>query len=487
MMRWLRGQVAKVIFGVLLVAFVGWIFLELGMKGKVGGPTGSVAEVNGERVSAQEFWLSYNQEVERTWETMRGSLTEADERELRKTVLNGLIDQTLIWQEAKRLGYAVSEKEVEEAIRTLPAFLNEQRQFDPLRYQAALNRLGIPQRLFEKQQERAMSSARLLAFNRDSIRVTDLELWLEYLRWHRRVKVLLLKFPLAEARKRIKVTSAEIKEYWTQRRREFEKEEKVRLRHIVVAANPQAGPEAAAQARAKMEAIVTEIKGGADFAEVARRQSDDANTKQRGGDLGWRVKGELIPEYDERVFKLKTGGMTEVFQTQFGYHLIKCDEHQKEEKPAFSQVREKIRTKLVTSRARRDLVPKATRAAWHLQKEKDLRRVAELVKRPAVQTGWFERGGEAPTGLTKETAEALTRALAALEVGDVTGLIATDQGYFLAQLTDEQHKRAPEADFLKEREEIEPVLVERKRRAVYESWLGKLREKADIERHLEGI
>ncbi len=486
MMRWLRGQVAKVIFGVVLAAFVAWIFLEVGMQGRVGTPAGSVAMVNGEPVTSQEFWLVYNQEVESTWQAIRGSMTEADERELRKTVLNRLVDQTLIWQEAKRLHYAASKEEAEASIRSLPAFRNEQGQFDPARYQAVLNRLGIPQRLFEMQQERAMSTSRLEAFNRDSVRVTDLELWLEYLRWHRRTRALILKFPLAEAKAKLEITADEVKDYWTQNRKQFEKEERVRIRHIVVAANPQGGSEAAAQARAKMETIVTEIRGGADFADVARRKSDDANTAQRGGDLGWRGRGELIEEYDQRVFKLKAGEITEVFQTQFGFHVITCEERQEEEKPEFEEIKDKIRDDILTARARRQLLAEVTRAAWQAKKEKDLEKAGALVDRSPVKTAWFERGEKPPAGLSAETVDLLTQSLAPLEPSDITGVIQTDEGFFLAQLIDEQHQRVPEAGFLEERATIEPVLLARKRRAAYDAWLGSLREKAKIKILLDG-
>lgn len=481
MMRYLRGHVAKVIFGVLLVAFIAWIVLELGMQGRVGTVAGGVvAKVNSDKVTTQEFWLLYNQEAETTWRAIRGSMTERDERELRKTVLDRLIDQTLIWQEAKRLGYAATREDALAKIKTFPAFLNEQRQFDPQRYQAALNRIGIPRQLFEQQQERAMSTARLEAFNRDSMRVTDLELWLEYLRWHRRVQALILKFQLAKAKAQIEVTADEVKNYWEQNRRQFEKVEKVRIRHIVVQANPQAGPEAAAQARAKMETIVAEIKRGADFVDVAKRKSEDASTAQRGGDLGWRIRGELIDEYNNRVFDLKAGQLSEVFQTQFGYHLIKCDERQEEEKPEFKEVKGKIRETILNGRAREQLLVEVTRAAWHVKMEKDLKRVAERVGRSAVQTSWFERGKKPPVGVSKETVDAITQALSPLEAGDVTDVIETEEGFFIVQLTNEQHRRAPEAGFLEEREDIEPVLLARKQRAAYDAWVSKLREKAKI-------
>ncbi len=492
MMTYLRGHVSKAIFALLLVTFLTFTVIGFGMKGKFGGGGGSAATVNGEKVSSQEFWMIYNQELEGTWQPMRASMNEGDEKALRGIVADRLVDQTLIWQESRRLNYAVSKAEVDAAIKQMPVFMNPQGQFEALRYQAALNRLGVSPDLFEMEQSRAMSAGRLEAFYREAVRVTDLELWLEYLRWHRRMKAELVRFPLAEAKAKQAVTADEVKEYWNANRKEFEKQEKVRIRHIVVAANPQAGPEAAAQAKAKMESILAELKGGADFADVARRKSDDANTAPRGGDLGWRVKGELIPEYDAVVFKLGAKRMSEVFQTKFGFHLIKCDDHQREERPGFDEVKGKIRDRMLTAKAKRALGEEVTRAGWLAKTEKDLGKIAAAVGRKTVATGWFDwdqwrkpRDGAPPAGLSVKQAEELIKALSGIEPGEVSEVIETDEGWVIAKLVDEKHLRAAEAGFLKDRAIVEPVLLARKQRAAYDAWLAALRAKAKIRKFAE--
>lgn len=487
MMAWMRGPVARAIFGVLLVSFLLLIVVEWGMQGRMGGEAGSVASVNGERVSAQEFWMIYNQELDGPLATLRASLTAEDEKELRQQVLDRLIDQTLLWQEAKKLKVAVSPEETQTAIRAMPVFMNPQTgQHDPYRYQTALQRIGIPQTLFEMEQERSLSAERVGSFMREAVRVTDLELWLEYLRWHRKMRAIIITFPLAEAKAKLKITPEEIQNYWDQNKAEFMKAEKVRIRHIVVAANPQGGPEAAAQARAKAEAILAEIRKGKDFATVAREKSDDASTQARGGDLGWRQKGELIPEYDAVVFKLRTGGLSEIFQTKFGFHIIKCDEHQQEDKPTFAQVKEKIREKILTGRAKEQLGAEVTRASWYARRDKDLLKVATRITRKPIVTNWFEWSKTPPGGLTKKQLDALVKAMAGLEAGETTEIVETDEGWLLAQLADESHIRAEEKGFLKDRAEIEPALLARKQKSAYDAWIASLKEQAKIKKYLEG-
>jgi len=486
MMGYLRGHVAKAIFGVLLFAFLGWIVIEVGAQGRFASTAGAVAFVNGERITSQEFYMLYNQELEGAYSSMRGSMTQEDEKELRKQVLERLVDQTLAWQEAKRQKLDVSAQETTSVIRS--QFSDPSTgQFDAMRYQAVLGRLGISQRLFETAQQRAFSSGRIEGFVREGVRATDLELWLEYLRLHRRMKAVILPFRLAEAKAKVNVTPDEVREYWANNRGEFEKPERVRIRHIVVAASQQGGPEAAAQARAKMESVSAELKKKADFADVAKRRSDDANTSARGGDLGWMARGQLIPEYEAVAFKLGKGKVSSIFQTKFGYHLIKCEAHEAEQKPTFDEVKGKIRTKLVEARARQQLLAEALRARLVTKQEKDLKKVATQVGRRAVVTDWFDKGKTAPTGLSAKSADRLIEALLPLEPGDVTDLVETEEGFFIVQLTDELHRKAAETGFLKERAALEPLVVTRKQVTVYRAFLAALKAKAKIKVLLDAV
>lgn len=487
MMTALRGQVAKWIFGFLLVAFIAWIVLELGMQGKVGTATGAMAKVNGDTVAGQEFWTTYNQEVENNWGAMRGVMNEADEKGLRMEVLEKLVDRVLSWQESKRLKYAVSRKDVQLGLRSYPAFQNQQGQFDPTRYAAVLNRLGLSQETFEADQERSQSAGRIEGMIREAVRTTDDEMWLEYLRLHRRMQADVAALPFSEARAKIKVTPDEVKAYWGENRRNYEKAERVRIRHIVAAVNPQGGPEALAQARAKIDSIVAELKKGGDFADLAKRKSDDGNTQPRGGDLGWHPRGELIPEYDQVAFKLRKGQVSAVFQTKFGFHLLKCDEHQQEEKPTFEQKREEIRKLLLDARARERMVESAQKLMWALRREKDLRKACTEAGRPAPASMWLEKGKTLPGGVlpTAKTVDAVVGAIGPLEPGEVTTLVETADGFYVAQLKEEQHKRAPEKGFLKERAEVEASLLARKQKAAVDSWLAGLRAKGKVKLYLE--
>jgi peptidyl-prolyl cis-trans isomerase SurA len=97
----------------------------------------------------------------------------------------------------------------------------------------------------------------------------------------------------------------------------------VTFRQIVIAPKPSAAAKAAAHARA--DTLLNDLKHGADFAEMAKRASEDPVSKELGGDLGWNRRGIMVPEFDKWMFALPPGQMSPVIETSFGFHIIKVD------------------------------------------------------------------------------------------------------------------------------------------------------------------
>jgi peptidyl-prolyl cis-trans isomerase SurA len=97
----------------------------------------------------------------------------------------------------------------------------------------------------------------------------------------------------------------------------------VTFRQIVIA--PRATPAARDLARAKAESILAEIKRGGDFALLAKRESMDPTTKETGGDLGWARRGQYVPEFERWVWSLPPGELSPVFESPFGFHIVRVD------------------------------------------------------------------------------------------------------------------------------------------------------------------
>lgn len=120
------------------------------------------------------------------------------------------------------------------------------------------------------------------------------------------------------------VTPAEVDEFFAKNSSQLQKlPATVTLRQIVVA--PKPSPKEDSVAIAKAESLYVEIQKGGDFEQIAKRESMDPSTKELGGDLGWRRRGDFVPEFDRVYFGMRPGVVSPPIKTVFGYHLIRVD------------------------------------------------------------------------------------------------------------------------------------------------------------------
>lgn len=120
--------------------------------------------------------------------------------------------------------------------------------------------------------------------------------------------------------------SAEVQAFYKEHEKEFTHDEQVAASHILIGAS-ETEPEASKQAkRAKAEELRKQLVAGEDFAKLARENSS-CPSKAHGGDLGSFPKGQMVPAFDEAAFSLKVGEISQVVETQFGYHIIRVSQH----------------------------------------------------------------------------------------------------------------------------------------------------------------
>ena len=122
-------------------------------------------------------------------------------------------------------------------------------------------------------------------------------------------------------------------------------EEEVRARHILVEKEDDA------------KAIAAEAKGGADFAELAKKKSTEPGAAESGGDLGYFTKDQMVPEFSEAAFKLDKGKVSDPVKSQFGWHVIKLEDKRKKPVPAFDQVKDQLQS-FVVRKSQSELVTK---------------------------------------------------------------------------------------------------------------------------------
>ena len=136
-------------------------------------------------------------------------------------------------------------------------------------------------------------------------------------------------------------TEEEARAFYESHRSEFGKEGQVRAQHILV--TPKDGSkEAKDAALAKIRAIKARVEAGSDFGEEAAAHSDCPSGKQAGGSLGWFSRGMMVKEFDEAAFSLPVGGLSDIVETQFGYHVILKNDEQPASVPDFLEARDRV-------------------------------------------------------------------------------------------------------------------------------------------------
>ena len=366
MMTWMR-RVAPYCLAAVLIAFV----VSLAYFGATGsggsGAQATVVTVDGDAVSAVAFDRAYRAAVEQTRQMAGDRWTEELPRllRLREQVVERLIEERLVARAAEREGIVVSDAELADQIMRIGAF-QEGGRFSRDRYVRLLAMTQPPmtpsdfegefraelvrQRLqgliaegakvseaearqaWEADRSRVRAGYLLVtAGTGDTLAATDAELE-TYYKAHpaeftqpERRTVIAAVLPTASVPAPA-VTDADVEAAFKARRSQFEQPARTRVSHILIKVPMVGGSAAEDQAKARAESALTRIRGGADFAQVAREMSEDASTASRGGDLGLIAQGELVPEVDKAIQGLRPGEVSGPLRSPFGYHVLKVFE-----------------------------------------------------------------------------------------------------------------------------------------------------------------
>ncbi len=160
-------------------------------------------------------------------------------------------------------------------------------------------------------------------------------------------QVILQAYVKKKVEEQANLTDADLQKFYDQNKDKFTTGEQVRASHILVKTEPEA------------KEILQKLKGGANFEELARKNSIDAAAGAKGGDLGWFAKGTMIPEFEKVAFGLKEGELSGVVKTQFGYHIIKATGKRPAGVRSFAEVKDQIREQLLPQK-QQDVLKKIT-------------------------------------------------------------------------------------------------------------------------------
>jgi len=334
MMRTMRAS-AKWIMGAVAISFVGWLVFDVGMD--VGGRGGStftdaIARVNGEKIDAQTFYGAVRNAQEQQRAAGAPVFTMDDQQELEDQVLEMIVQQVALQDELDRRGIVVTDEEIREAARNqpLPEMLQVPEfqtdgQFDISKYQRYLQSqqdLGFLLAIEARYREEI---PRLKLYERltSDVYVADSRLWRIFRDQNDSVAAdLVTVFPQSvipdEA---VELTENDVEEYFRNHRNDYIRPARAWLSYVEVSRSPDATDSTAALERA--ESILAELRSGADFADVAMRESADSVSRLEGGDLGEVSRGQHVAAFADAALALRPGQISEPVLTQFGYHIIR--------------------------------------------------------------------------------------------------------------------------------------------------------------------
>ncbi|MFN4131617.1 MAG: peptidylprolyl isomerase [Caldimicrobium sp.] len=165
-------------------------------------------------------------------------------------------------------------------------------------------------------------------------------------------KMILAEEYLKRKLSQISFTEEEMKTFYEQNKDKYKEPEAIHLKHILIYVPEKADKTTLDKALNKAKQIRAQLLKGASFEELARMHSDDAASREKGGDLGILKKGETIPEFEEKVFKLKIGEISEPIRSPYGFHIVKVVKKVPPSQLPYEKVREKIKEDIKVEKER---------------------------------------------------------------------------------------------------------------------------------------
>jgi peptidyl-prolyl cis-trans isomerase D len=470
----------------VVAAFVfGFVFLDMGLGGALGGRSGDMAyaaRVNGETISYNDYYRSLKR-MEDTYKQMYGEQFTpqlAEAMGLPKQVLEALIDQRLLMQEAERLNLEATPEEVRRQLLQIPTFSQDGKFIGMELYtRYVTGPLGFSSTAeFEEQLAREIVLQKIDSALRSSVVVSTQAAEDEYRRSVENSKIRYVLLPSTQVAASVTVTPAEVETYYKEHqadythpeqrtvkylladltkirpqmtpgepelrkeyeanRERFRRPASARVLHILVKVPENAPPAVDAAAKAKADALVQQLRGGADFAALAKANSGDPGSAANGGDMGWVGMGETVEPFERAIFSIPLNSISDpIRSTEYGYHIVKVTERRDAGVRPFEEVRGELATAAGTEMAREASKAEITRlnAAIKAKKPATAEAFTALASGNVTSndSSWFGRNDQIP-GIGNNPA--LMDWAFAAKKGDVSEPIETPRGMAIAYLAD---------------------------------------------------
>jgi len=494
-MSWLKWSL-----GIVVLAFIIFYipdFLRGSGADAASGET--IARVEGQDITANEFRRTYQAQLQAYRSAYGGQMSEQLLKQLgvEQQILQQMVDERAQLADARRLGVSVSDAEVRERILSIPAFQENGAFIGDQRYQQLLRMQRPPMTAaeFEDNVRRQLTVQKLRSSVTDWMSVTDKDLEQEYRRRNDKVKLAVVSLTADSFRTQVTVSDGDIAGYFADHKDEFKIPEKRKIRYLLIDIDAlrakvvvppseiertynnnleqYSTPEQVrashillktegkddAAVKAKAEDILKQARAGADFAELAKKYSEDEASQKNGGDLDYFGRGRMVAEFDQAAFALEPGKISDLVKTQYGYHIIKVVDKKAATTRPLADVRQQIQDQLAYERAQAQASDLAQALEKEITKPSDLDRVAKEKGLTVQESGFFARD-EPILGLG-QSPEAASRAFE-MKQGDVAGPLRASRGFIFETMVAKQDPYVPKLDEVKER--VREEVIKRKAR-----------------------
>jgi peptidyl-prolyl cis-trans isomerase D len=275
------------------------------------------------------------------------------------------------------------------------------------------------------------------------------------------------------------ITDADVQAYYTAHQDQYQVKDQVKVRHIRIAVPAGSDAKTDAAAKAKAEDILKQIKAGGNFAELAKKNSDDPGSKDQGGELGWLDHGKTVPEFDKAAFSLPVGQTSGLIKTQFGYHILQVEDKKTAHLRPLSEVKAEIVPVLEQQRVGAAEQTFASSLASDAKKE-GMDKAATAKGLKVVTTDYVAKDGTI-AGLA-DGSGLLTQAFATNKGADPAS-VSTGDGYAVFQVEDVKAAHAP--DFAEYKTHILADYREQQVPQLLSTQLNKLDDRAKVLNNLQ--
>jgi peptidyl-prolyl cis-trans isomerase D len=454
----------------------------------------TVATVNGRDISSADFRRTYQAQLQAYRSAYGGNMSDQLLKQLgiEQQILQQMVDERAALAEADRLGIKVSDEEVRQRIFSMPAFQENGGFIGEQRYEQLLRMQRPPMVAseFEDNIRHALAVEKLRGSLTDWLSVNDSDLEKEYRRRNDKVKLAVVSFTADSFRTQVNASDTEVASYFEAHKNDFKIPEKRKIRYLLIDVEAlraktvvPAGdiereynnnseqyttPEQVrashillktegkddAAVKAKAEELLKQARNGADFAELAKKNSEDEASAKNGGDLDYFGRGRMVPEFDQVVFAMQPGTISDLVKTQYGYHIIKLVDKKNATTKPLAEVRQQLTDQLAYQRAQAQAADLAQTLEKQITTPADLDKVAKAQGLTVQESGFFARD-EPILGLGPSP-EAANKAFE-MKPNEVTGALRASRGFVFETLVATQAPYVPKMDEVKDRVRDEVV------------------------------